>query len=227
MPTQLRAPLVADAIVIPARYREMRQAMEGFRLISATVTVTLLDDVLRARYEYECHLETTGDASARWWYYHLPVGPEQVSEVRAWDARGRLQPWIGAEDGPGARLEVRLRDPVKPGERYSFWFSYESTIRPVVAGVGRGRTVTFMDWVIFNIPCALLQVHVELPHGAEPISVRPACAEDEGGRVSYRVRALRTLETVSFLVAYRRTARRPVHVPILSAASGYLGSGLG
>lgn len=227
MSMQLCAPPAAGVAVSVPRYRELWVAMDGFYLTSATVTVTLLDDVLRARYEYECHLETTGDVPARWWCYHLPVGAEEVSDVRAWDARGKLQPWVHAEEGPGARLEVRMRDAVKVGERYSFWFSYESAIRPVVAGQGRKRTVTFCDWVIFNIPCAVLQVHVELPRGAEPVSTMPACAEDDGGRVTYRVRALRTLETVSFLVAYRRTQRRPVPAPILAAAGGYLGSGLG
>jgi hypothetical protein len=226
MPTQLCAP-VADAIVTVPRYRELRQSMEGFRLVSATVTVTLFDDAQRARYEYECHLETTGDVPARWWFYQLPVRAEQVTDIRAWDARGKLQPWVDPEEGPGARLEVRLRQAVKPGERYSFWFSYESAIYPVIAGVGRKRTVTFCDWVIFNIPCAQLQVHVELPRGAEPVSAFPACAEDEGTRVTYRVRALRTLESVSFLVSYRRTQRQPIAAPILAAASGYLGSGLG
>jgi hypothetical protein len=229
MSTQLRARSVTDPIVTPTQYRELRPGLEGFRLVSATVTVTLLDDAHRARYEYECHLETTGELPARYWCYHLPADAPEVSDIRAWDARGRLQPYVYAgEDAPGARLEVRLREAVRAGERYSFAFGYESAIRPIVAGEGRRRIVTYADWVIFNIACTQLHVHVELPRGAEPVSAMPACAQDEGDRVTYQVRALRPLEPVSFLVAYRRTHRRNAGAvrprPILSG--GYLGSGL-
>jgi hypothetical protein len=229
MRAQLRPQTIAAAVVAPNHYRELRPGIEGFRLVSATVTVTLLDDPRRARYEYECHLETTGELPARYWCYHLPADAPEVDDIRAWDARGKLQPRVYAGESPGSRLEVRLRDAVLSGERYTFCFGYESSIRPVIVADRRTCTVTYSDWVIFNIPCAVLHVHVELPSGAEPVAAVPACAEDEGGRVTYRIRALRALETVSFLVAYRR-ARRPRGGAIRAAAAiaaGFLGSGLG
>jgi hypothetical protein len=229
MATQLRPQTITGAVFAPRHYRELRPAIEGFRLVSATVTVTLLDDPRRARYEYECHLETTGDLPARYWCYHLPADTPEIDDIRAWDARGKLQPCVyGGGEAPGSRLEVRLRDAVLAGERYTFCFGYESSIRPVVVADKRTCTVTYSDWVIFNIPCAMLHVHVELPSGAEPVSLVPACGEDEGGRVTYRVRALRALESVSFLVAYRRVRRRrgaAVRADTTMAA-GYLGSGL-
>ena len=230
MATQLRPQTITGAVVAPHHYRELRPAIDGFRLVSATVTVTLLDDdPCRARYEYECHLETTGELPARYWCYHLPADALEVHDIRAWDARGKLQPRVyGGGEAPGSRLEVRLRDAVRAGERYTFSFGYESSIRPVVVADGRTCTVTYADWVIFNIPCAVLHVHVELPSGAEPVAAVPACAEDEGGRVTYRIRALRALETVSFLVAYRRV-HRPRGGAMRAAASiaaGFLGSGL-
>jgi len=228
MATQLRPQTITGAVVAPHHYRELRPAIDGFRLVSATVTVTLLDDPRRARYEYECHLETTGELPARYWCYYLPADAPEVDDIRAWDARGKLQPRVYGGEAPGSRLEVRLRDAVLAGERYTFCFGYESSIRPVVAAEGRNCTVTYSDWVIFNIPCAVLHVHVELPSGAEPVALVPACGEDEGGRVTYRIRALRALETVSFMVAYRRV-RRPRRGAVRAAATiaaGYLGSGL-
>jgi hypothetical protein len=224
MTPELRRSLVR-AVAAPEEYREQRPAMEGFRLVSASVTVTLLDDPQRARYAYDCHLETTGDLPARYWCYHLPTSEPEVSDVRAWDARGRLHPHVYAGEGPGARLEVRLRQAVTRGERYSFGFGYESSIHPVIAVDGRTRVVTYSDWVIFNIPCALLHVYVELPAGAEPLTAVPACAEDEGARITYRIRALRPLETVSFVVAYRRALRaRPSYLQAMRAVgSGLLG----
>jgi hypothetical protein len=228
MATQLRPHTITGPVIAPNHYCELRPGIEGFRLVSAKVTVTLLDDVRRARYEYECHLETTGEVPARYWCYHLPTDEREVGDVRAWDARGKLQPRVYGGEAPGSRLEVRLRDAVRAGERYTFWFAYESSIHPVVAVERRRCTVTYADWVIFNIPCAVLHVHVELPSGAEPVAASPACAEDEGGRVTYRLRALRELETVSFMVAYRR-ARRPRGGAMRAAATiaaGFLGSGL-
>lgn len=229
MKTSTRPRKITGAVTTAQHYRELRPGIEGFRLVSAKVTVTLLDDPRRARFEYECHLETTGELPARYWCYHMPADMPELEDIRAWDARGRLQPRIyGDDEGPGSRLEVRLRDAVRAGERYTFWFSYESSIRPVVVPDGRTCTVTYADWVIFNIPCAVLHVHVELPSGAEPVQAVPACAEDEGGRVTYRIRSLRALETVGFVVSYRRVRRRRGSALRAAAtiAAGFLGSGL-
>lgn len=213
---------ITDAITTPERYREIRPGIEGFRLVSATVTVTLLDDPQRARYDYACHLETTGDLPARYWCYHLPADAVEIEDLRAWDARGRLHPRLYFGEAPGARIEVRLRDAIGAGERYTFGFGYESGIRAAVAADGRTRTITYSDWVIFNIPCARLNVHIELPSGSEPMIAVPAGVEDEGGRLTWRVRNLRSLEAVAFTVAYRRGHRqKPAYlrmVGLLAAA---------
>lgn len=194
---------VTDAITTPQRYRELRPGMDGFRLVSATLTVTLLPDPRRARYEYECHLETIGPVLARYWCYHLPAAPDEVDDLRAWDERGRLLARLLSGDGRGSRVEVRLRQPVKPGERYTFGYSYECSIGTVVAKDGSRRTVTYSDWVIFNIPCDVLQVHVEPPRGARVLAAVPAAHESGDARVTWRVTSLRALETVSVMVAYR------------------------
>ncbi|HET7234045.1 MAG TPA: hypothetical protein VFJ16_28795 [Longimicrobium sp.] len=213
----LRAESAADAITTPQRYRELRPGMDGFRLVSATVTVTLLPDPCRARYDYQLELETIGPVLARYWCYHLPVGSDEVEDLRAWDERGRLLARLLYTEGPGSRVEVRLRQPVKPGERYTFSYSYESSIGTVVARDGARRTVTYSDWVIFNIPCDVLHVHVEPPATARVLATVPAAHARGDGCVTWRVTELRALETVSFVVAYRVSTYRPGYRRIAAA----------
>lgn len=213
MPTERRVTAI-DAADTPTHEHAVRSGSGGFRLVEATLTVTLLDDPDRARFAYECLLETTGDAPARYWCYHLASALPEVSDLRAWDGRGSLQPRIYAAD-PGSRLEMRLRYPVRTGERYTFGFGYECSIRPVVVRDARRCTVTYADWVNFDIPCTLLQVDVELPAGTELVAAVPACVERADGHVTYRVRALRPLETVSFLVAYRTDGSRAPRTDVL------------
>lgn len=207
MPPERRVTSALDPADTPTPEHADRSGSGGFRLVAATLTVTLLDDPHRARFAYECHLETTGDVPARYWCYHLASALPEVSDLRACDGRGRLQPRIYAAD-PGSRLEVRLRYPIRTGERYTFGFVYESSIRPVVVRDARRCTVTYADWVNFDLPCTLLQVDVELPAAAELVAAVPGSAEGDDGRVTYRVRALRPLETVSFLVVYRSDGSR-------------------
>ncbi|HEX9939745.1 MAG TPA: hypothetical protein VGB15_21600 [Longimicrobium sp.] len=222
MSTQIRAESAADAITTPHRYRELRPGIDGFRLVSATLTVSLLPDPRRARYEYECHLHTVGPMLARYWCYHLPAGEGEVADLRAWDERGKLSARLLASDGPGTRVEVRLRQPVKPGESYRFSYGYECAVGTVVARDGVRRTVTYSDWVIFNIPCDLLDVHVELPRGARTLATVPAAYEREEERVTWRVRELRPLEAVSFVAAYRVNTQRPGYRRLAAAFASAL-----
>ena len=66
MKTSRRPKTITGAVTTAQHYRELRPGIEGFRLVSATVTVTLLDDPRRARYEYDCHLESSGELPARY-----------------------------------------------------------------------------------------------------------------------------------------------------------------
>jgi hypothetical protein len=211
----LRRESVADPVTTPHRYREVRPGIDGFRLVSSTLTITLLAEPGRARYEHECHLETLGCVPARYWCYHLPASAAELGDLRAWDGGGKLSARFLSGEAPGTRIEVRLRQPVRAGERYTFTFGYEAAIRTVVAREGRSRTVTYADWVIFNIPCAVLHLHVELPPGAEYLASVPFCAESAAGRITWRVRALRPLETVTMTVAYRLQARGSVRQRLL------------
>ena len=222
MSAEIRAGSAADAITTPQLYRELRPGIEGFRLLSATLTVTLLPDPRRARYEYECHLQTVGPMLARYWCYHLPASEGEVDDLRAWDERSKLWARLLASDGPGTRVEVRLRQPVKPGESYRFSYSYECAIGTVVASDGLWRTGTYSDWVIFNVPCDLLHVHVEPPRGARTLASVPAAFEHDEARVTWRARDLRPLETVSFVVAYRVSTQRPGYRKLAAAFASAL-----
>ncbi|HEX8904862.1 MAG TPA: hypothetical protein VF771_08485 [Longimicrobiaceae bacterium] len=221
----LRRESLGDPVTTPHRYREVRPGIDAFRLVSSTLTVSLLASG-RARYEHECHLETLGPVPARYWCYHLPVDEADLDDLRAWDAGGKLSARFLSGEAPGARIEVRLRQPVRAGERYTFGFSYDAPLRSVVAARGGSRTVTYADWVIFNIPCAVLHLNVELPPGAEYIASVPFCAESSAGRVTWRVRALRPLETVTVTLAYRLPARRRVRELLGRVARWWDGAGL-
>lgn len=210
----------------PAEYRDARSDLPGFRLISVTLTVELLEDPRRARYQYECRLETTGDVPARCWYYDVPADRGETSDVRGWDARGTLQTHTLSDDAGGVRLEVRMRRPVRKGESCDFAFSYESVIKSVVMEGGRSRMVSYADWVIFNLPCSRLCVRVVLPPRAVRLSAVPAPAHDEDGQVTYTLRDVRALETTSYMISYRRNhLGAPFYRWLLSAiGSGIIGA---
>lgn len=210
----------------PAEYRDARSDLGGFRLLSATLTVELLDDPRRARYQYECRLETTGDVPARYWYYDVPADRGETSDVRGWDARGTLQTHSTPDQAGGVRLEVQMRQPVRRGESCDFAFSYESVIKSVVNEGGRSRTVSYADRVIFNLPCNRLCVRVVLPSRAVRLSAVPAPAREEEGQVTYVLRDVRALETTSYMISYRRNhLGAPFYRWLLSAiGSGIVGA---
>lgn len=202
-------PAAADADapadpVTPQEYRETSLPNRGFRLLASVVDVELrAGDPRRARYRYECHLETLGDAPALYWYYNIPVDPAEVGEVRAWDAAGGLETRTAPGESGGTQVQVRLRAPVRTYDRYVFGIGYDAVIRSVVADGWRSITVSYADWMIFNIACDELRVSVRLPEKASLVSTVPPAAAGE--RVTYLHRNLRPLETVHYLVAYHRT----------------------
>jgi hypothetical protein len=212
-----------DTAATPYEYREVQHGGGGFRLSAVTLTVELLDHPARARYRFDCRVRTTGETPAWYWYYDVPADRGEVTALRGWDAGGTLQT-RGAPGGDGGtRVEVRMRHPVRQGEECDFSFGYESVIKSVVVVGGRSRTVTYADWVIFNVPCDVLRLRVVLPTRAVRVAAVPAPPQDEEGQVSYEVRNVRPLETQSYVVAYRRAQiGAPFYRWLLSA----IGSGL-
>ena len=223
--TTIVAGSILDPITTADRFRATRPPLEGYELVTLAVTISLLEEEpRRARYEFEVGIETSGAIPARYWCYYLPLRGGEITGLRAWDARGKLHPRLQAgEDADGVRLEIRLRDPVIQGGRYIFSYGYESAIHATVVSDGRSRTVSYSDWVIFNIPCGQVRIHIELPRGGEPLDCHPAAIEDEGGRLAYRVRDVQPLETVAFNIAYRRLMR----VRQVARLRGMLGPGEG
>ncbi|HEU4455693.1 MAG TPA: hypothetical protein VFR81_21700 [Longimicrobium sp.] len=210
----------------PTEYREAQHGDGGFRLSAATLTVELLDNPARARYQFDCRLKTTGDTAAYYWYYDVPADRGEVTDLRGFDAGGTLQTRCAPGRDGGTRVEVRMREPVRQGGESEFSFGYESVIKSVVVVGGRSRTVTYADWVIFNVPCDVLRVRVVLPSRALRVAAVPAPPQEEEGQVRYEMRNVRPLETQSYVVAYQRAQiGAPFYRWLLSAiGSGIVGA---
>ena len=110
---------------------------------------------------------------------------------------------LAPADNGTSLFQVRLRNPVPHGSRYSFTCSYETGIRAVVTRGILEQTVTYADWQIFNVECRVLAVAVDLPPRAQLIRTVPAADGDARGSVRYRKPRLRALETVQYMVCYR------------------------
>jgi hypothetical protein len=190
-----------------SRHGSATAAIDGFRLVSASMTVRLLDDPHRASYEFRCHLESTDGHSARYWSYHLPSEASELSAVRAWDDEGDLDAHVLTGPKRASRLNVRLRGAHSGLHQYAFGFAYESSLRPVIVPGPPGAViVTVSDTVAYTVPCAILEMTVVLPSEATLVASVPQCRDAEAGRFTRRLRALRPRESASFLVAYRRPA---------------------
>ncbi len=225
LPTVVAAGSV-ETVSTPYEYRDVQHGDGGFRLSAVTLTVELMEDPRRARYLFDCRLRTTGQIPARYFYYDVPADRGEVTELRGWDRSASLQASGASGLGGGARIQVRMKKPVRQGQECDFSFGYESVIKSVVVVGGRSRTVTYADWVIFNVPCDVLRVRVVLPSRSVRVAAVPAPAQDEERQVSYDIRNVRPLETQSYVVAYRRAQLgAPFYRWLLSAiGSGIVGA---
>ena len=68
----------------PTEYREAQHGDGGFRLSAATLTVELLDNPARARYQLDCRLKTTGETAAYFWYYDVPADRGVYLDPNVW-----------------------------------------------------------------------------------------------------------------------------------------------
>ncbi|HEX8904861.1 MAG TPA: hypothetical protein VF771_08480, partial [Longimicrobiaceae bacterium] len=129
----------------PSEFREARPDAD-FRLVHAELRVTLLPDPHRARYTFNCELETLGPVAATEWIYNLQAEAAEIADPRAWDRDGGLETSLASLDNGTSLLQVRLRRPVPRGRRYGFTYSYETGIRAVVTRGVLEQTVTYADW---------------------------------------------------------------------------------
>jgi hypothetical protein len=195
----------------------------AFRLVSAAVTVHLVGDHT-ARYRFDCELETLGDTPAEFWFHQLPVPASEISDVTGHDERGTLQARVESSDPGMSRLEVLLGHEVVRGERYSFSFGYQSTIRSIVSVRALSRVVAYSDWFISNVPCGLLTIRIHLPPRAQFIRAVPAADDGAPDRaVRYSFTALRSGQWVQYLVGYQR---RQIGAPFWAWIASAIGSGL-
>jgi hypothetical protein len=203
-------------------YRSGTLPVTGVALIGAALTVTLLDDPERARFTFECVVETRADAAqsgvefaSAEWAYDIPAQDGEISGPHAWDATGTLETELQPPESKASRLRVRFRRLVRHSEPYRFWFAYEAPVRAVVSSRLLTRMVVCTGWMIFNLPCDSIRICIQLPGRARLLKSVPAgdVTEPEPGaaRIRYHLEHLRALETSQWLVAYER---RKIGLPL-------------
>lgn len=204
------------------QYRSSTAPVPCFALISAALTVTLLDDPDRAQFVCECVVEPRGgvgepgvEFAAAEWAYDIPAQDGEISGTQAWDGTGTLETELQPPEGKASRLRVRFRRLVRHGEPYRFWFAYQAPVRAVVSARMLTRMVVCTGWLIFNLPCDSIRVCIQLPERARLVkSVPPGDvteAEPGAPRIRYHLEHLRALETSQWLVAYER---RKIGLPL-------------
>jgi hypothetical protein len=186
-------------------YRSGTLPVPGFALITAALTVTLLDDPERARFTFECVVEPragTADAGVEFasgeWAYDIPALDGEISATHAWDATGTLETELQPSESKATRLRVRFRRLVRHAEPYRFWYAYEAPLRAVVSSRMLTRLVVCTGWMIFNLPCDSIRVCIQLPDRARRVKSVP-------------LEHLRPLETSQWLLAYER---RKIGLPL-------------
>lgn len=168
------------------QYRTATYEVPCFVLLSAALTVDLLDDPHRARFTVECLVEPRWTAGAQEfateeWVYDIPALEPEVTAVRAWDEAGNLETSLLPFEARGARLRVRFRRLVRNGSRYRFWYAYEAPVRTVVSTRMLSQMVVCTGWLIFNLPCESIRVCIQLPGRARLVKSTPSRRGDGAG----------------------------------------------
>lgn len=208
------------------QYRGSAYAVHCFSLLSAALTVELLDDPHRARFTFECLVESAGEVASQEWTYDIPGLEGEISGTHAWDGVGTLETELQPPEGKATRLRVRFRQLVH-GRQYRFWYAYEAPVRAVVSTRVLTRMVVCSGWLIFNLPCEAIRLAVQLPGGSRLLKSAPLgeVAYPAPGRtlVRHPPERLRPLETSHWMVAYHR---RKVGLPLYLWTASQLAAGL-
>lgn len=209
------------------QYRSSAYAIPCFSLISAALTVELLDDPHRARFTFECLVEPAGNFASEEWSYDIPGLEGEISGTRAWDGVGTLETELQPPEGRATRLRVRFRRLVRTGTQYRFWYAYEAPVPAVVSTRLLDRLVVCTGWLIFNLPCEAIRLTIQLPAGSRLVKSAPLgeVVHPEPGRpqIRHHTERLRSLETSHWLVAYRR---RKIGLPLYLWTATQLLAGL-
>lgn len=211
----------------PQEYRNSNQIVPEARLLSAAVDIQLLPGARRAKYTYQCRVETVGEAVADEWQFDIPSDTPDVQHVRAWDAAGGLQHAVKPVDGKGSRLSIRFRQRVVSGAPYEFNYEYIMPTTSIIAQGNLSQTITFLGWSIFLMHCNVLRIDVALPRGSKPLETVPAPTRQslENGvtRLRYERDHLRPLESYLLLVGYRHLH---IGLPAFLWLAGAIGTGV-
>jgi hypothetical protein len=209
------------------QYRSSAYAIPCFSLVSAALTVDLLDDPHRARFTFECVVEPTDIFASEEWSYDIPALEGEITGTHAWDAVGTLETELQPPEGRATRLRVRFRQMVRTGSQYRFWYAYDAPVRAVVSTRLLTRMVVCTGWLIFNLPCDAIRLTITLPERSRLVKSAPlgdvTHAAPGRPQVRHPPERLRSLESSHWLVAYQR---RKIGLPLYLWTATQLAAGL-
>jgi hypothetical protein len=208
------------------QYRGSAYPIPCFALVSAALTVDLLDDPHRARFTFECLVESAGGVASQEWAYDIPALEGEITGTHAWDGFGTLETELQPPEGKATRLRVRFRQMIHAAQ-YRFWYAYEAPVRAVVSTRVLTRMVVCTGWLIFSLPCDVIRLTIQLPERSRLLKSAPLgeVAYPEPGRpqVRHLPERLRSLETSHWMVAYHR---RKIGLPLYVWTASQLAAGL-
>lgn len=169
------------------------------------VSITLLANPKRAQYAYNYSVAVVGDRSETEWPVAIPSSIEQFKFLGAGDAEGGLQHAI-IPAGSFTKIPIRFRRELTKGSApYTFWYSYETSIRAIVSPTLRGEVITYTDWFMSDNSCDLLKVCISLPKRAIPVQSFPPISL-EHNPVCFSYEKLRPLELSAIMLAYQKNS---------------------
>ncbi len=182
-------------------FREKYEKELNLKILSSRLVIQLLNDLKRARYNYEYLIEITGNEEERNWFFEIPFSEERVTDVWAKDGNGGLQYSKNAEEKNKTKLNVDFRKPINKGDQLKFSFGYTTEVLAIVNEGVFSSTVSYNDWTSHNVQCDNLKIMVNLPPNSKSLKTVPP-ADLSHNPVIYDVDNLRPLEYYSFLLHY-------------------------
>jgi hypothetical protein len=212
-------------------YPELRKQFESdtnYRIIRCELSISLSNDHRRAKYSHRYVLSVTGNQPETDWEITIPSLPPNVNFAGALDADGGLQHTI-TPMGKTTQIIIKYRrELTDSGPPYEFSYSYETSIRSLIAETIRGRIVNYTEFVMPDVACDLMKISVHLPPRCHVIQSFPA-ANHESNVISLQYDNMRPLEAFAFSLAYRHSKLgNEVWLWIASVlASGIIGAMIG
>jgi hypothetical protein len=174
----------------------------NYRIDRCEIVISLAEDHRRAKYSFRYLITVTGDKPETDWEIVIPSLPPNVLFDGAADAEGGLQHTF-IPQGNATRIPIRYRRELARGSApYQFSYSYETSVKSVVAPTMRGRFISYTDWLMPDVACGLMKVSIHLPRRCRAIQSFPA-ANLDSKVISIQYENMRPLEVFPFTLAYQ------------------------